>query len=278
MWDVREHHDFSLAAILEQAGMVHSVKWSPRTSFLASAGAAQDGALHESRTTHTDKGARRGQVLLWDSETRQKVATLGAAQSRSLAAALDFQQGGHHTGLHEKYSAPLHKAEAGGVYSHGGHTYTINGRVYQGTGGKGNGQRLAALESDGGAVTAIAWSPDSEHVLAAGGRNGVVRMWDIRCPAAAVYSIQGHTDHIRGLTFSPCGSLLVSCGQDSGIRLWGAGSGQAMDPAELKQHGTHPVMACAFAHNWTGPYTEDMLPKKPTPPPPRKTRHSLQLC
>ena len=58
---------------------------------MASAGAAADGPVSVSRSTHVDKGARRGDVLLWDCETGKVVVSLGAHQAPSLASALGFK-------------------------------------------------------------------------------------------------------------------------------------------------------------------------------------------
>lgn len=78
---------------------------------------------------------------------------------------------------------------------------------------------LGKLRFDG-AITAVAWSPDST-LLATGHVDGIVRAWD----AGAVREIarlEHHIEVVPALAFSPDGRLLASAGYDGRIVMWRA--------------------------------------------------------
>lgn len=68
------------------------------------------------------------------------------------------------------------------------------------------------------AVRAVAASPGGE-LLASGGDDGVVRLWDRRTGQAAG-RLLGHAGPIRALAFTPDGTRLVSASLDRSLRLW----------------------------------------------------------
>ncbi|KAK0614035.1 WD40-repeat-containing domain protein [Immersiella caudata] len=114
-----------------------------------------------------------------------------------------------------------------------------------------------------GANLAVSWSPIHEHVLASGGVDGAVRIWDIRKSSGLValldqedslgilhpgrtpassrpdggaaagslpnrgirMSAKAHTGPVNGLTWTDDGSFIVSAGHDRRIRVWDAATG-----------------------------------------------------
>ena len=129
-----------------------------------------------------------------------------AEEGRAVQVPAQVRTSGTGPDLYGRYSAPLHTAEAGGVYAEGGAAYTVNGRVYQKRDshaglrakewGAGGGWELRGVECDGGAVYAVCWAPGSESILATGSRDGVVRVWDLRAPSAAVHAIKAHEGQV----------------------------------------------------------------------------------
>ncbi|CDR10606.1 trypsin-like peptidase domain-containing protein [Streptomyces iranensis] len=80
--------------------------------------------------------------------------------------------------------------------------------------------------ADPGAAPA-AFSPDGRS-LAAGGEDGLVRLWN---PATGKLqrTLRGHDDVVNAVAFSPDGEHLASAGIDRTVRLWDATSGKVQD-------------------------------------------------
>jgi WD40 repeat protein len=84
---------------------------------------------------------------------------------------------------------------------------------------------VRVLRPGDGRVTAVAFSPDT-HVLATGGLNGVIRLWNLRT-GKRLRSFSGHRLGITSLAFSPDGRLLLSAGLDHTARTWDVATGRA---------------------------------------------------
>ncbi|KAI9852165.1 MAG: hypothetical protein M1838_001628 [Thelocarpon superellum] len=116
-----------------------------------------------------------------------------------------------------------------------------------------------------GAVLSVAWSPVAEHVLASGGADGAVRLWDVRRSAGALAVLdledsvgiaghsslgsssgrpreqgKAHTGAVNGVVWSDDGTHLVSTGHDQRIRVWdtdtGANTLATFGPAVRNSH------------------------------------------
>ncbi len=83
-------------------------------------------------------------------------------------------------------------------------------------------------------VIAVRWSPRMEYILASGGSDGTVRLWDIRRAASCLAILDmancasgklastniAHNGAVNGLTWTDDGAFLVSTGNDDRMRLW----------------------------------------------------------
>ena len=78
--------------------------------------------------------------------------------------------------------------------------------------------------------TAVAWSPTSDALLATGGGDQTVRVWNITDGHSDVvgwHNIWASEAYIRSLLWSPDGSSLLSTSSDGSTRVWNLTSGEA---------------------------------------------------
>src|SRR5262249_55445444 len=86
--------------------------------------------------------------------------------------------------------------------------------------------QLRAVLEHGGAVQAVAFSPDG-RVLLTGGRIGAPRRWDA-ATGEPIGEPLPHGGEIRAVAFSPNGRLLATAGTDQTTRLWEAAGGRPL--------------------------------------------------
>ena len=98
----------------------------------------------------------------------------------------------------------------------------------------------------GSPVLTLARSPDG-NVLAIGGRDNYVRLFNADTGQPLGGPLTGHTDIVMSVAFSPDGHRLASAGADDTVRLWNTDTGQPIgDP--LTGH-TDDVNSVAFSPN-----------------------------
>lgn len=81
--------------------------------------------------------------------------------------------------------------------------------------------RIAELQGGDFAAMTVSFSPDKLH-LAAGGSDGVIRVWDVVKPDSKPLLLSGHAGYVRQVAFSPDGQQLISGSYDSTVRIWSA--------------------------------------------------------
>jgi WD40 repeat protein len=78
---------------------------------------------------------------------------------------------------------------------------------------------VASYKPIGYFITAVAWSPGSRH-LAAAGESAQVHVWDLETKKLQDRLPHGHIAH--GVTWSPDGRRLASTGEEGALRFWTA--------------------------------------------------------
>ncbi len=104
----------------------------------------------------------------------------------------------------------------------------------------------------------LAFSPDGT-TLAAGSANGSIHFYDCaslseataEMPHPCLSPIQGHTNWVTDLLFTPDGNQLVSASSDSTIRIWDVATGQAAGDPILGH--THQVWKLTFDQSQPSP-------------------------
>jgi WD40 repeat protein len=99
----------------------------------------------------------------------------------------------------------------------------------------------SAVAHEGGTF-ALDVSADGS-MLATGGADGVVRIWNAADLSAAT-TLDGHEGEVRDVAFNPDGSLLASASADKTVRLWDINAGEPL--AVLTSH-SQAVSGVAFS-------------------------------
>ncbi len=70
----------------------------------------------------------------------------------------------------------------------------------------------------GGEVWTVAFSPVDASLVASAGENGTIKLWNLQ--KNTVGTLNGHTDAVNSIAFSPDGQLLASGSEDATVKLW----------------------------------------------------------
>ena len=91
-------------------------------------------------------------------------------------------------------------------------------------------------------VTAVAWSPDSHHILTAS-MDGTARIWDATTGTNTLTLTVAHKDRITSVAWSPDSTHILTASMDGTARIWDATTGTNT----LTLTHTDPVTAVAWS-------------------------------
>jgi WD40 repeat protein/energy-coupling factor transporter ATP-binding protein EcfA2 len=106
-----------------------------------------------------------------------------------------------------------------------------------------NPQIIQYLHGHSDIIVGVAFSPDGK-VLASGGYDNTVILWDVQNRQPIDQPLKGHTGFVQSVAFSPDGKTLASSGDDGTVILWDVESRQIVD--QLKGH-SNTIRSVAFS-------------------------------
>jgi conflict system STAND superfamily ATPase/WD40 domain-containing protein len=142
---------------------------------------------------------------------------------------------------------------------------------------------ITFLHGPAGASYSVAFNPLQKDLVAAGGQDAVVRLWNTTAPQPVAQELTGHTALIYRTTFSPDGKTLATAGEDRKIRLWNVASGLPTNVLNTRYEGF--VHGLAFSPDgntlaWAGEdglvYLRDLLQHVDVWPPLPKIQSQVQ--
>jgi WD40 repeat protein len=213
IWDAHQHE--LIRTIAAHTGSVRAVVWLQGGSTLASG--SEDGTVKFWNVeTGTLLHAIAPRAAIADKNKRAQVLALAVAPDGKTVAA--------------GYSAAT--SPTGNPYTEG-ELVLLDAR---------GGKTTRVLAHGGGAVSAVAFSPDGS-TLASGSGDTTIRLWNARS-GARMRVLSGHRNAVTTLAFSPDGSTLASGSGDKTVRLWRVRDGVALQT--LSGHN-RSVQAVAFS-------------------------------
>jgi eukaryotic-like serine/threonine-protein kinase len=198
-------------------GSVFALAFSPDSKRLASVG----GDLHER------PGFPPGEVKLWDLDEHRELCAFPKRRF-GLLRAVAFSPDGHYL------------ACGGGTHERGGRQLPGEVHVWDLV----KSREAFPLSGHAGAVTAIAFAPNSGH-LAAAGEDGTVRVWDSTRPKAVPLKLTTPSGApLQCLAFSPDGKSLAAAGWDKTVRIWDVTSPRG--PTDTREPADESRLRLAF--------------------------------
>lgn len=101
-----------------------------------------------------------------------------------------------------------------------------------------NFEQLYAIKAHTNSVFALTYSPDGTH-LYSGGRDVMLKSWDLRNAFENRLDIPAHTLHINAIAFSPNGKLYATVSMDKTLKLWDAATDKLLKVIDKARNEGH---------------------------------------
>jgi WD40 repeat protein len=233
LWDIAANQPWGES--LTHGHFVYSVAFNPDGQILVTA----------SCVARDDGGCTQGEMLLWDIATGQPVSQSLQPHNSSVTSVAFSPDGKVIASGSGDYTVILWDVATGQPMGEPleGHTdavmsvaFSPDGRTLASSSQNGQvilwdvatGQLRALLDGHTNRATSVAFSPDG-RTLASGGcgrgiyflcMTGKVILWDVTTGQLIGQALDGHTDWVTSVAFSPDGKMLASSSQDGTIILW----------------------------------------------------------
>jgi hypothetical protein len=130
---------------------------------------------------------------------------------------------------------------------------------------KGDKPTYEVLKAHNGDVNCLSFNPKHEHMVATGGSDALVNIWDLRFLTSKLHECAAHKEGVFQVSWSPHSpNILGSCSSDRRLLIWDLskiGAEQSPEDAQdgppelLFVHGGHTAKVSDFSWNCSDPWT-----------------------
>ncbi|TRY70981.1 hypothetical protein TCAL_08248 [Tigriopus californicus] len=97
-------------------------------------------------------------------------------------------------------------------------------------------KRIRLMSGHTDRVASLSWN---SYIVSSGSRSGQIHHGDVRVADHLVGQLEGHTQEVCGLAWSPDGKMLASGGNDNLLNVWSAAHGECFTDATPKYSFSH---------------------------------------
>ena len=98
--------------------------------------------------------------------------------------------------------------------------------------------RLTLAHAHGNSVFTVAYTPD-ERYLISGGRDAMMRVWDLGRNGASVSTQPAHWFTINHIAFSPDGLYFATASRDKTVKIWSTEGFHLVKVIDVLRYGAH---------------------------------------
>jgi WD40 repeat protein len=230
-----------VASFTQYVPNLDDVAYSPTQALVATSGCGQ--------RDENDGTCKQGEIQLWDADTAQPVGAAMLAAGDWINRVVFSPDGRLLASTSGDGQILIWDVETGSqkvISKHGHENYItslafnhdpgqprlattscadLNATTFECTSGEifvwdaSSGERIAELSGGESWINSVAFSPD-DTLLATGGDDGMVRLWDVSASQEISPALEGHTGSVSEVAFEPNYDILASVGQDGKLILW----------------------------------------------------------